>query len=103
MILQPSRISSSEMVSGGVILMAHHSNSSQSKISPLSGHLRITSLVISALFVIAASINPFPLISCLKGCTKSDLNSFSFSIASAIRLVSVISCKVAKQADAMTG
>jgi hypothetical protein len=33
---QPSRISSSEMVSGGVIRMAQPSNSNQNKINPLS-------------------------------------------------------------------
>jgi hypothetical protein len=58
--------------------------------------------VISALLVIAASINPFPLISCIKDVPK-ERNRFSFSKASAIKWVSVISFKVAKQADAMTG
>ena len=83
--------------------MALPSKSNQNKIKPLSWHLKITSLVISGVATIAANINPFPLISSIKGCTKSSLNSFSFSIVCEMRFVSVTSCKVAKQAAAMTG
>ncbi|MDI3349467.1 hypothetical protein DCBHLPFO_00701 [Mycoplasmopsis arginini] len=83
--------------------IAHPSNSNQNKINPLSWHFKITSLVISALLVIAASINPFPLTSSIKGCTKRERKSFSLAKASDISEVSVISFKVAKQAAAITG
>jgi len=100
--LQPFRISSSLMLSGGVMRTALDSNNNQKRINLFLAALRTNSLVIWVFFKIIASINPLPLISVISGCTKRERKSFSFSSVCAINLLSVISVKVAKQAAAIT-
>lgn len=101
--LQPFSISSREMVRGGDIRTAFFSNNSQKRIRFLLAADKIRLSAISGLSIIKASIRPLPLISLICLCLSKLRISFSLDNDSCISSLSVISLRVAKQADAITG